>query len=190
MRMVDCVCDKCQKEYHPDADNNGICDNQKCKKIINLMALIGHVYGNIDQFYFINDTNKAITINVEKIGEFVLDLLLKNPGWDNENGQAPIIMRLIPEVLGAGALRISVEEGAFGFANVVAKDHIAMKDLVCDLRNDASFGENANVYMESITSIPGESLTAGSKVKVTGVAFDGTTKVTLDGVIMGRRHHG
>ena len=179
----DCVCDKCTKEYHPDADNNGICDNQKCKKIINLMALIGHVYGNIDQFYFINDTTKAITINVEKIGEFVLDLLLKNPGWDNENGQAPIIMRLIPEVLGAGALRISVAEGAFGFANVVAADHIAMKDLVCDLRNDASFGENANVYMESINSINGD-LTAGSKVKVTGVAFDGTTEVTLDGIIM------
>ena len=179
----DCVCDKCGKEYHPDADNNGICDNQKCKKIINLMALIGYVYGNIDQFYFIND-NKAITINMEKIGEFVLNLLLKNPGWDNENGQAPIIMDLIPKVLGAGALRISVAEGAFGFANVVAADHIPMEKLVCDLRNDASFGENANVYMESITSIPGESLTAGSKVKVTGVAFDGTTEVTLDGIIM------
>ena len=105
------------------------------------MALIGHVYGNIDQFYFINDTTKAITINVEKIGEFVLDLLLKNPGWDNENGPSPDHHALIPEVLGAGALRISVAEGAFGFANVVAADHIAMKDLVCDLRNDASFGE-------------------------------------------------
>ena len=178
----DCVCDNCQKEYHPDANNDGICDNQTCKKIINLMALIGHVYGNIDQFYFIND-NKAITINMEKIGEFVLDLLLKNPGWDNENGQAPIIMGLIPKVLGAGALRISVAEGAFGFANVVAKDHIPMEELVCNIRNDASFGENANVYMESINSIDG-SLTAGSKVKVTGVAFDGKTEVTLDGIIM------
>ena len=58
-----------------------------------------------------------------------------------------------------------------------------MKDLVCDLRNDASFGENANVYMESIKSISGD-LTAGSKVEVTGVKFDGTTEVTLDGVIM------
>ena len=177
----DCVCDKCGKEYHPDADNNGICDNQKCKKIINWMTLIGHVYGNIDQFYFIND-NKAITINMEKIGKFVLDLLLKNPGWDNENGQAPIIMDLIPKVLGAGALRISVAEGAFGFANVKASDHIAMEDLVCNIRNDASFGEDANVYMESITSIDG-SLTEGSEVDVTGVAFDGT-EVTLDGVIM------
>ena len=37
--------------------------------------------------------------------------------------------------------------------------------------------------MESINSISGD-LTAGSKVKVTGVAFDGTTVVTLDGVIM------
>ena len=120
---------------------------------------------------------------MEKIGEFVLDLLLKNPGWDNENGQAPIIMGLIPKVLGAGALRISVAEGAFGFANVVAKDHIPMEELVCNIRNDASFGENANVYMESINSIDG-SLTAGSKVKVTGVAFDGKTEVTLDGIIM------
>ena len=179
----DCVCDTCGAALeHVDADNNGICET--CKKVIDWMALIGHVYGNIDQFYFINDTNKAITINMEKIGEFVLDLLLKNPGWDNENGQAPIIMGLIPEVLGAGALRISVAEGAFGFANVVAKDHIAMKDLVCDLRNDAFFGgEDANVYMESINSINGN-LTAGSKVKVTGAAFDGTTEVTLDGVIM------
>ena len=177
-----CVCDKCQKEYHPDADKNGICDNQTCKKIIDVMALIGHVYGKIDQFYFIND-NKAITINMEKIGEFVLDLLLKNPGWDNENGQAPIIMDLIPKVLGAGALRISVAEGAFGFANVKASDHIAMKDLVCNIRNDASFGENANVYMESITYIDG-SLTAGSEVTVKGLAFDGTTEVTLKGVIM------
>ena len=182
----DCVCDKCGKEYHPDADNNGICDNQTCKKIIDVMALIGHVYGKIDQFYFINDTTKAITINMEKIGEFVLDLLLKNPGWDNENGQAPIIMDLIPKVLGAGALRISVAEGAFGFANVKASDHIAMKDLVCDLRNDASFGdaEKANVYMESIKSISGDSLTAGSEVTVKGLAFDGTTEVTLDGIIM------
>ena len=179
----DCVCDKCGKEYHPDAGNDGICDNQTCKKIINWMALIGHVYGNIDQFYFIND-NKAITINMEKIGEFALNLLLKNPGWDNENGQAPIIMGLIPEVLGAGALRISVAEGAFGFANVVAKDHIAMKDLVCNIRNDASFGGNANVYMESITSISGTSLTPGSEVTVKGFAFDGTTEVTLKGVIM------
>ena len=178
----DCVCDKCKKEYHPDADNNGICDNQECKKIINFMALIGHVYGNIDQFYFIND-NKAITINMEKIGKFVLDLLLKNPGWDNENGQAPIIMDLIPKVLGAGALRISVAEGAFGFANVKASDHIPMEKLMCNLRNDAYFGENANVYMESITRISGDSLTAGSKVTVEGLAFDGT-EVTLEGVIM------
>ena len=174
----DCVCDKCRKEYHPDADNNGICDNQECKKIINFMALIGDVYKNLNSFYFINDTTKAITVNMIAIGEYLTDALLK---YEDD---AKIIMGLIPEVLGAGALRISVAEGAFGFANVVAADHIAMKDLVCDLRNDASFGENANVYMESITSIPGESLTAGSKVKVTGVAFDGTTEVTLDGVIM------
>ena len=178
----DCVCDNCQKEYHPDTDNNGICDNQTCKKIIDVMALIGHVYKNINKFYFINDTTKAITINMEKIGEFVLDLLLKNPGWDNENGQAPIIMGRIPEVLGAGALRISVAEGAFGFANVDADDHIPMEELVCNIRNDANFGENANVYMESIKSISG-SLTAGSEVDVTGVAFDGT-EVTLDGIIM------
>ena len=172
----DCVCDKCNKEYHPDADNNGICDNPECKKIINLMALIGDVYKNLNSFYFINDTTKAITINMTAIGEYLTDALLK---YEND---AEIIMGLIPEVLGAGALRISVAEGAFGFANVVAADHIPMEDLVCDLRNDPSFGENANVYMESIKSISGD-LTAGSKVKVTGAAFDGTT-VTLDGIIM------
>ena len=173
----DCVCDKCKKEYHPDVNNNGICDNPECKKIINLMALIGDVYKNLNSFYFINDTTKAITVNMTAIGEYLTDALLKYAD------DAEIIMGLIPEVLGAGALRISVAEGAFGFANVVAKDHIAMKDLVCDLRNDPSFGENANVYMESINSISGESLTAGSVVEVTGDAFDGTT-VTLDGIIM------
>ena len=173
----DCVCDKCNKEYHPDADNNGICDNQECKKIINLMALIGDVYKNLNSFYFINDTTKAITVNMIAIGEYLTDALLK---YEDD---AAIIMGLIPEVLGAGALRISVAEGAFGFANVVAKDHIAMKDLVCNLRNDASFGEDANVYMESITKISGD-LTAGSEVEVKGLAFDGTTEVTLKGVIM------
>ena len=173
----DCVCDKCNKEYHPDADNNGICDNPECKKIIDVMALIGDVYKNINKFYFINDTTKAITVNMTAIGEYLTDALLKYAD------DAEIIMGLIPEVLGAGALRISVAEGAFGFANVVAKDHIAMKDLVCDLRNDPSFGENANVYMESITSISGD-LTAGSEVEVKGLAFDGTTEVTLKGVIM------
>ena len=174
-----CVCDKCDAALeHVDADNNGICDKPKCKKIINWMALIGDVYKNLNSFYFINDATKAITINMTAIGEYLTDALLRN------EDDAEIIMGLIPEVLGAGALRISVAEGAFGFANVVAKDHIAMEDLVCDLRNDASFGgENANVYMESITSIPGESLTAGSVVEVTGVAFDGKT-VTLDGIIM------
>ena len=173
----DCVCDKCKKEYHPDADNNGICDNQECKKIINFMALIGDVYKNLNSFYFINDTTKAITVNMTAIGEYLTDALLK---YEDD---AEIIMGLIPEVLGAGALRISVAEGAFGFANVVAADHIAMKDLVCNLRNDASFGEDANVYMESITSING-ALTAGSEVEVKGLAFDGTTAVTLKGVIM------
>ena len=54
---------------------------------------------------------------------------------------------------------------------------------VCNLRNDPSFGENANVYMESITKISGD-LTAGSEVEVKGLAFDGTTEVTLKGVIM------
>ena len=172
----DCVCDTCGAALeHVDADNNGICET--CKKIIDFMALIGDVYKNINKFYFINDTTKAITVNMTAIGEYLTDALLK---YEDD---AQIIMGLIPEVLGAGALRISVAEGAFGFANVVAKDHIAMKDLVCDLRNDPSFGENANVYMESITSISGD-LTAGSKVKVTGVAFDGTTAVTLDGIIM------
>ena len=111
----DCVCDKCKKEYHPDPDNNGICDNQKCKKIINLMALIGDVYKNLNSFYFINDTTKAITVNMTAIGEYLTDALLRN------EDDAQIIMGLIPEVLGAGALRISVAEGAFGFANVVAK---------------------------------------------------------------------
>ena len=142
------------------------------------MALIGDVYKNINKFYFINDTTKAITVNMTAIGEYLTDALLK---YEDD---AKIIMGLIPEVLGADALRISVAEGAFGFANVVAKDHIKMEDLVCDLRNDAYFGgEKANVYMESITSIDG-SLTAGSKVEVTGVAFDGVTEVTLDGIIM------
>ena len=173
----DCVCDQCKKEYHPDTDNNGICDNPTCKKIIDVMALIGDVYKNINKFYFINDTTKAITVNMTAIGEYLTDALLKYAD------DAEIIMGLIPEVLGADALRISVAEGAFGFANVVAKDHIAMKDLVCDLRNDPSFGENANVYMESITSISGD-LTAGSEVEVKGLAFDGTTEVTLKGVIM------
>ena len=173
-----CVCDKCDAALeHVDADNNGICDKQLCKKVIDWMALIGDVYKNLNSFYFINDTTKAITINMTAIGEYLTDALLR---YEDD---AEIIMGRIPEVLGAGALRISVAEGAFGFANVVAKDHIAMKDLVCDLRNDASFGENANVYMESITKISGD-LTAGSKVKVTGVAFDGETEVTLDGVIM------
>ena len=173
----DCVCDNCQKEYHPDTNNNGICDNPTCKKIIDVMALIGDVYKNLDSFYFINDTTKAITVNMTAIGEYLTDALLRN------EDDAQIIMGLIPEVLGAGALRISVAEGAFGFANVVAKDHIAMEDLVCNLRNDPSFGENANVYMESITDISG-SLTAGSEVDVKGLAFDGTTEVTLKGVIM------
>ncbi len=173
----DCVCDKCNKEYHPDPDNNGICDNPTCKKIINWMTLIGDVYKNLNSFYFINDTTKAITINMTAIGEYLTDALLR---YEDD---AEIIMGLIPEVLGAGALRISVAEGAFGFANVVAADHIAMKDLVCNLRNDASFGENANVYMESITKISGD-LTAGSEVEVKGLAFDGTTQVTLKGVIM------
>ena len=174
----DCVCDNCQKEYHPDADNNGICDNQTCKKIIDVMALIGDVYKNLDSFYFINDTTKAITVNMTAIGEYLTDALLK---YEDD---AEIIMGLIPNVLGAGALRISVAEGAFGFANVVADDHIPMEELKCNLRNDASFGGNANVYMESITSISGTSLTPGSEVTVKGFAFDGTTEVTLKGVIM------
>ena len=174
-----CVCDKCGAALeHVDADNNGICDKQKCKKVIDFMALIGDVYKNLDSFYFINDTTKAITVNMTAIGEYLTDALLRN------EDDAKIIMGLIPEVLGAGALRISVAEGAFGFANVKASDHIAMKDLVCNIRNDASFGENANVYMESITSISGTSLTAGSEVTVKGLAFDGKTEVTLKGVIM------
>ena len=174
-----CVCDKCDAALeHVDADNNGICDKQKCKKIINWMALIGDVYKNLNSFYFINADTKAITVNMTAIGEYLTSALLRN------EDDAQIIMGLIPEVLGAGALRISVAEGAFGFANVVAADHIPMEKLVCDLRNDPSFGENANVYMESIKSIPGESLTAGSVVEVTGVAFDGETEVTLDGIIM------
>ena len=171
-----CVCDKCGAALeHVDADNNGICET--CKKIIDFMALIGDVYKNLNSFYFINDTTKAITVNMTAIGEYLTDALLK---YEDD---AAIIMGLIPEVLGAGALRISVAEGAFGFANVVAKDHIAMKELKCNLRNDAYFGGNANVYMESIKYISGD-LTAGSEVEVTGVKFDGTTEVTLKGVIM------
>ena len=173
-----CVCDKCGAALeHVDADNNGICDKQKCKKVIDFMALIGDVYKNLDSFYFINDTTKAITVNMTAIGKYLTDALLRNPD------DAQIIMGLIPEVLGADALRISVAEGAFGFANVVAKDHIPMEELKCNLRNDAYFGGNANVYMESITRISGDSLTAGSKVTVEGLAFDGT-EVTLEGVIM------
>ena len=174
-----CVCDKCDAALeHVDADNNGICDKQKCKKVIDFMALIGDVYKNLDSFYFINDTTKAITVNMTAIGKYLTSALLRNPD------DAAIIMDLIPKVLGAGALRISVAEGAFGFANVVAKDHIPMEELKCNLRNDASFGGNANVYMESIKSISGTSLTPGSEVTVKGFAFDGTTEVTLKGVIM------
>ena len=173
----DCVCDNCKKEYHPDTNNNGICDNQTCKKVIDFMALIGDVYKNLDSFYFINDTTKAITVNMTAIGEYLTSALLK---YEDD---AEIIMDLIPKVLGADALRISVAEGAFGFANVKASDHIAMEELVCNIRNDAYFGGNANVYMESITRISGDSLTAGSKVTVEGLAFDGT-EVTLEGVIM------
>ncbi len=179
----DCKCDKCKAPMHVDtAPADGVCDH--CKAVSNAMTFIGTLFGELtkkDQdYYAIDKENGTITVDTDNIADYLVKLLMKDP-----DGQGADVKGIIPQILGGNALRLSVSE-KFAYAPEGGIERVEEEDIMYNLREDFA-GDTMDKFMETITSVTakdGGEIVVGSLVTVTGTAFDGTTSITTDGIIM------
>lgn len=171
---------------HVDKDGNCICDN--CGAVTDPMGLVGYLLGNIGKF--IDDeksgeTVTGVTVKFQEIANFLIENVVKHAitaeqlTYVKEN-----LPGLMASVIGGNALKINLAGIPFAYGKLAEKDRVDTADLVYNLREDLT-GTNDDMYMETVTGVTAEgTIEVGSKVTVTGTAFDGETKITTDGIIM------
>ena len=181
----DCKCDVegCGAAMHVDTTPaDGVCD--RCKAVSNAMTFIGTLFGELTKdgqnYYAIDKENGTITVDTDNIATYLVNLLMKDP-----TGQGALVKGIIPQILGGNALRLSVSE-KFAYAPEGGIERVEEEDIMYNLREDFA-GDTMNKFMETITSVTakdGGEIVPGSLVTVTGTAFDGTTSITTDGIVM------
>lgn len=175
---------------HVDKDGNCICDN--CGAVTDPMGLVGYLLGNIGKF--IDDeksgeTVTGVTVKFQEIANFLIENVVKHAitaeqlTYVKEN-----LPGLMASVIGGNALKIDLTGISFAYGKLTEKDRVATEKLVYNLREDETLtGTNDDMYMETVTGVTakeGTDITVGTLVTVTGTAFDGTTSITTDGIIM------
>lgn len=194
---ADHKCDICGAHIHYDGDNDGLCDLETCKHVMNVMTLIGSIFNDVKDdkngFYALDKTADgkltAATVNFEKLATYVVKKFVtlpdNDPKWETIN---TMIAVLPGQVLGGNALKINLTGIPFEYGKLTEKDRVATEKLVYNLREDESLtGTNDDMYMETVTGVTakeGTDIAAGSLVTVTGTAFDGKTVITTSGIIM------
>ena len=173
---------------HVDEDKNCICDN--CGAVTDPMGLVGYLLGNIGNFINVEksgETVTGVTVKFQEIANFLIENVVKHAITAEQlevvKAQLPALMK---SVIGGNALKINLAGIPFAYGKLTEKDRVATKDLVYNLREDETLtGTNDDMYMETVTGVTAEgTIEVGSKVTVTGTAFDGETKITTDGIIM------
>ena len=173
---------------HVDEDKNCICDN--CGAVTDPMGLVGYLLGNIGNFINVEksgETVTGVTVKFQEIANFLIENVVKHAITAEQlevvKAQLPALMK---SVIGGNALKINLAGIPFAYGKLTEKDRVATKDLVYNLREDETLtGTNDDMYMETVTGVTAEgTIEVGSKVTVTGTAFDGETEITTDGIIM------
>ena len=180
----DCKCDVegCGAAMHVDTNPaDGVCDH--CKAVSNAMTFIGTLFGeltNKDKGYYAIE-NGTITVETDKIADYLVKLLMKDP-----DGQGADVKDIIPQILGGNALRLSVSE-KFAYAPENGIERVEEEEIMYNLREDFK-DDTMDEFMASITNVTkgdGTALAVGDIVTVTGKGF-GTEPagITATGIIM------
>ena len=175
---------------HVDADENCICDN--CGAVTDPMGLVGYLLGNIDNFIKVEKSGETVTgatVMFQNIADFLIDNVVKHAITAEQlevvKAQLPALMK---SVIGGNALKIDLTGIRFAYGELTETDRVDTADLVYNLREEESLtGTNDDMYMETVNGVTakgGTNIAPGSLVTVTGLAFDGTTSITTDGIIM------
>lgn len=194
---ADHKCDICGAHIHYDGDNDGLCDLETCKHVMNVMTLIGSIFNDVKDdkngFYALDKTADgkltAATVNFEKLATYVVKKFVTLPDGDSKWELINKMIAVLPgQVLGGNALKIDLAGIHFAYGELTEENRVATEKLVYNLREDETFtGDNDDMYMETVkgvTAKEGTDIAAGSLVTVTGTAFDGETTIITDGIIM------
>lgn len=197
---LDNKCDVCGAHVHGDRNPvDGVCDTPTCKHVMNVMTLIGSIFNDVKDakngYYSLDKTADgkltAATVNFEKLATYVVKKFVTLPDGDPKWGLINKMIDVLPgQVLGGNALRVNLAGIPFAYGKLTEKDRVATKDLVFNLREDATFApadDKDQAYVSEITKIEaigGTGIEVGDTVTVTGTAFDGETTITTSGIIM------
>lgn len=196
---ADHKCDICGAHIHYDDNKDGLCDLGTCKHVMNVMTLIGSIFNDVKNnengYYSLDKTADgkltAATVNFEKLATYVVKKFVTLPDNDPKWGLINKMIDVLPgQVLGGNALRVNLAGIPFAYGKLTEKDRVATKDLVFNLREDATFApadDKDQAYVSEITkieAIEGTKIEVGSEVTVTGTAFDGETTIITSGIIM------
>lgn len=192
----DFKCDVCKDHVHRDDIKDGLCDQPTCKAVVDVMTLITTIFNDVKNtengFYALayneDEELTAATVNFEKLANYVVKKFVtlpdNDPKWDTIN---TMIAVLPGQVLGGNALKIDLTDIPFEYGKLTAANRVDTADLVYNLREDETLtGTNDDRYMETVTGVTAKegTIEIGSKVTVTGTAFDGKTEIITDGIIM------
>ena len=195
---ADHKCDICGAHIHYDDNNDGLCDLGTCKHVMNVMTLIGSIFNDVKDakngYYSLDKTADgkltAATVNFEKLATYVVKKFVTLPDGDPKWGLINKMIDVLPgQVLGGNALRVNLAGIPFAYGKLTEKDRVATKDLVFNLREDATFApadDKDQAYVSEITkieAIEGTKIEVGSEVTVTGKDFAGNV-VTTTGKVM------
>lgn len=197
---VDGVCDTegCNEHLHYDKNKDGICDTATCKHVMNVMTLIGSIFNDVKDakngYYSLDKTADgkltAATVNFEKLATYVVKKFVTLPDGDPKWGLINKMIDVLPgQVLGGNALRVNLAGIPFAYGKLTEKDRVATKDLVFNLREDATFApadDKDQAYVSEISKIEaigGTEIAVGSEVTVTGKDFAGDDVVTTGKVM-------
>lgn len=193
---ADHKCDICGAHIHYDDNNDGLCDLGTCKHVMNVMTLIGSIFNDVKNnengYYSLDKTADgkltAATVNFEKLANYVVKKFVTLPDNDSKWGLINKMIEVLPgQVLGGNALKIDLTDIPFEYGKLTAANRVDTADLVYNLREDETLtGTNDDRYMETVTGVTAKegTIEIGSKVTVTGTAFDGKTEIITDGIIM------
>ena len=180
--------EECQ---HVDADKNCICDN--CGAVTDPMGLVSYLLGNIGNFIKVEKSGETVTgatVMFQEIADFLINNVVKHAITEEQlavvEAQLPTLMK---SVIGGNALRVNLTGISFKYGLAIDPDkYVKESELVFNLREDESLtGTNDDMYMETVTGVTakeGTDIAPGSRVTVTGTAFDGKTTITTSGIIM------
>lgn len=189
-------CDVCGAHIHYDDNKDGLCDLGTCKHVMNVMTLIGSIFNDVKDakngYYSLDKTADgkltAATVNFEKLATYVVKKFVTLPEGDSKWGLINKMIEVLPgQVLGGNALKIDLTDIPFEYGKLTAANRVDTADLVYNLREDETLtGTNDDRYMETVTGVTAKegTIEIGSKVTVTGTAFDGKTEIITDGIIM------